>query len=233
MAVKFGVDEGAELGIDGGKDLGELLDLGDSKRAGRERLGHLEPDVAGADDHRAADLAVLEGAHQCERVAHCVQEMHPVVGAEEVESGDRRSDRGRAGADDQRVVVDRFFGAVGGGDDDVVGVGVDSAGDGVEPQRHAGGLEVGGGAVGEVVPVADLAGDVVGDAADRVVRVGVGEHDCDLGGRVELADAERSGDASVATADRNQSHRAFTWRARRRSRDRRRAAVPRRRRRPE
>ena len=89
---------------------------------------------------------------------------------------------------------------------DVVGVGVDSAGDGVEPQRHAGRFEVGDGAVGEVAPVGDLAGDVVGDAADREVRVGVGDDDGDLGGRVELPGAQRGADAGVAAADRNQSH---------------------------
>ena len=79
----------------------------------RERLGHLEPDVAGTDDHRAPDLAVLEGAHQRERVAHRVQEMHAVARAEAVEPADRRPDRHRAGPDDQRVVVDHLLAAVG------------------------------------------------------------------------------------------------------------------------
>ena len=113
VAVELGVHERAELGVDGGKHLGELLDLGDGEAAGGERLGHLEADVAGADDHRSPDLPVLEGAHQRERVAHRVQQVHAVGRAEAVEPGDRRPDRHRAGADDQRVVVERLVVAVG------------------------------------------------------------------------------------------------------------------------
>ena len=59
MAFELGVDERAELGVDGGQHLGELLDLGDREPAGRERLGHLEPDVAGADDHRPRGPALF------------------------------------------------------------------------------------------------------------------------------------------------------------------------------
>ena len=70
--MELGADERAELGIYGGKNLRELLDLGHGEAAVRERFGHLEPDVAGADDDRPTDLAVLEGAHQRERVAHRV-----------------------------------------------------------------------------------------------------------------------------------------------------------------
>ena len=100
-----------------------------------------------------------------------------------------RTDGDGAGADDERVVghdvvaavvrCGRAGGAVGCGD-------VDAGGGGVQPQLHAGGFQVGGGAVGEVAPVGDLAGDVVGDAADGEVRVGVGDDDGDVGawGRV-------------------------------------------------
>ena len=55
---------------------------------------------------------------------------------------------------------------------------------------QAGRLEVGAGAVGQVAPVGDLAGDVVGDAADGEVGVGVGDHQGDLDGRVEFAGAQ-------------------------------------------
>ena len=113
MAVELGVYECAEFGIDGGKDLGELLDLGDCEAAVGERLGHLEPDVSGADDHRSPYLAVLECAHQRERVADRVQEMDAVGRAEAVEPADRRPDRQGAGADDQRVVVDYLLATVG------------------------------------------------------------------------------------------------------------------------
>ena len=50
----------------------------------------------------------------------------------------------------------------------------------------------------------DLAGDVVGDAADREVRVGVGDDDGDLAAGVELAGAQRGADAGVAAADRDE-----------------------------
>ena len=88
-----------------------------------------------------------------------------------------------------------------------MGAGIDSVRHRVEPQADAGGLEVGDGAVCEVVPVADIARDVVRDAADREVRIGVGEHHCDVCARVKLAGAKRCHDARVATPDRDQSHR--------------------------
>ena len=53
VAFQLGADEGAELRVDGGQYLGELLDLGDGQAAGGQGLGHLQADVAGADDHRA------------------------------------------------------------------------------------------------------------------------------------------------------------------------------------
>ncbi len=135
--------------------------------------------------------------------------MHPVAGAEVVESGDPWRDRHGAGADDQRVVVERFLAAVGSGDDDAVGVGIDPAGGGVKPEGHAGVSEVVESAVGEVVPVADFAGDVVRDAADREVRVGVGQHDRDLGGRVEFPGPEGGADARVAAPDGHESYRHY------------------------
>ena len=52
----------------------------------------------------------------------------------------------------------------------------------------------------------DLAGEVVRDAADREVRIGVGHHHRDLDGRVEFAGAQRGGDAGVAAADGDEVH---------------------------
>ena len=127
---------------------------------------------------RYASMAALEGAHERERVAHRVQQVHAVAGPEAVEPGDRGAHGDGAGADDESVVVERSSSPSGSGRDAVRGR-VDAAGDGVEAQRHAGRFEVGEGAVGEVAPVGDLAGDVVGDAADGEVRVGVGDHDGD------------------------------------------------------
>ena len=50
---ELGVDEGAELRVDGGQHLGQLLDLGDGQAPGGQRVGHLQADVPGADDDRA------------------------------------------------------------------------------------------------------------------------------------------------------------------------------------
>jgi len=125
-----------------------------------------------------------------------VQQVDAALGPERVRAGqsrDRGADRDGTGADDERVVIERFDGAVGGREGDGVAVSVDAACDRVESQSHSGGFEVRGGAVGEVAPVRHLAGDVVGDAADREVGVRVGEDDRELaaGGRVRVLVALR------------------------------------------
>ena len=204
--VSWSWTQGAEFGVDGGQDLGQLFHLGDGQPAGGERVGHLQADVAGADDHRDGRCSFLQGAHEGEGVAHRVQQVHAVGGAELVQAADRGPDRDGAGADDELVVADQLVGAAGGGDQELAGGDVDAAGGGVQPQPHPGGLQVGGGAVGEVAPVGDLAGDVVGDAADGEVRVGVRDDHADVGGRVELAGAQRGADPGVAAADHDQVH---------------------------
>ena len=60
--LELGVDERAELGVDGWEHLGELLDLGDCRPRVGERLGHLQADVAGADDDA---LRVDGGSRGC------------------------------------------------------------------------------------------------------------------------------------------------------------------------
>ena len=203
---ELGVHEGAELRVDGGQHLGQLLDLGDGQAPGGQRVGHLQADVPGADDDRAGRGCLGQGAHEREGVAHRVQQVHPVGRPQRGEPGDRRADRDRAGPDDQLVVGDQVLGPVRAGDEELVAGGVDAAGGGVQPQPHPGRLQVGDGAVGEVAPVRDLAGDVVGDAADGEVRVGVGHHHGDIGARVDLAGAERGADAGVAPADGDHVH---------------------------
>ena len=61
-------------------------------------------------------------------------------------------------------------------------------------------------AVGEGLPGLHFAGEVVGDAADGEVRVGVRDHDGDVDGGVEFAGAQGGGDAGVASADRYEVH---------------------------
>ena len=60
--------------------------------------------------------------------------------------------------------------------------------------------------MGQVAPVGDLARDVVRDAADGEVRVGVGHDHGDLGGRIELARPQRGADAGVTASDGYEVH---------------------------
>ena len=130
----------------------------------------------------------------------------PSAVAQGVKPGDRRPDRDGAGADDELVVGHDVRRAVRPGQLERVAGHVDLAGGGVQAQPHPGCLQVGVGPVREVAPVGDLAGDVVGDAADGEVRVGVGHHHGDLGARVDLAGAQRGADARVAAADCHHVH---------------------------
>jgi hypothetical protein len=133
---------------------------------GAERqIGLAEQPVVG-------DHAVPGGEHvrhDSEGVAHRVQQVHPIVGAERTGPGqaaDRGPDRDRAGADDELVVAEQFLAALGGGDQELAAGHVDAAGGGIQPQPHPGRFQVADGAVGQVAPVSDLAGDVAGDTAD-------------------------------------------------------------------
>ena len=196
----------AERGIDGGQYLGQLFHLDDVQAAGGQGVGHLQADVTGADDDRAGWHLVLEGAHDSERVTHRVQQVHAIIRAQHLQATDRRADRHRAGTDDQLVVSEQLFMPLGAGDEELAARDVDPAGGSVQPEVHPGGFQVCGGAVGEVAPVRHLPGDVVGDAADREVRVGVRDDHADLGAGVELAGPQRGADPRVAAADHDQMH---------------------------
>ena len=78
---------------------------------------------------------------------------------------------------------------------------IDAGGAGVGEHPHAGGGQVGGGAMGQVGPVGDFPGDVVRDAADGEVGIGVGDDHGDLGGGVEFAGAQRRADAGITATD--------------------------------
>ena len=135
--------------------------------------------------------------------------MHPVGGAEGVRSGqaaDRWPDRDGTGTDDELVVAEHLLAALGRGDQELAAGHVDPPGGGVGPQPHPGGFQVGDGAVGQVAPVGDLAGDVVGDAADGEVRVGVLQDHGDVGAGVEFAGPQGRADPGVAAADHDHVH---------------------------
>lgn len=95
----------------GGQDLGQAFQHGHAQAAGVERCGHLHADVAGADEHRGAGLALLEVLDQAEHVADGVQRVHPRSGAEPFQPVDRRACRHRSGCDHQPVVAHRVAGA--------------------------------------------------------------------------------------------------------------------------
>ena len=209
MGGQFGMHQGAQLGVDGGQHLGQLFHLGDLQAADGQGVGHLQADVPGADDDRGAGRGLLQGLHDGEGVAHRVQQVHPIGGAQGTRTGqaaDRGPDRDRAGTDDQLVVAEQFLLAAGGGDQELAAGHVDAPGSGIQPQPHSRGFQVGEAAVGQVAPVSDLTGEVVGDAADREVRVGVFQDHRDIGGRVQLAGPQGRADPRVAAADHDQVH---------------------------
>jgi hypothetical protein len=96
-------DQRGQGRVDGGEHLSQLLHDGDVQATGGKGFGHLQAEVAGADDERRCGPAV-QVRGEGERVAHGVQQVHPVGGAEPVEAGDGWADRYRTGADDQPVV---------------------------------------------------------------------------------------------------------------------------------
>ena len=209
MGGQFGVHVRAELRVDGRQHLGELFHLGDRQPADGQGVGHFQADVAAADDDRAGRCGGFQGVHHGEGVAHRVQQVHAIGGAQGIRTGQsayRGPDRDGAGADDELVVGEQVLFAVGADDQQLAASHVDPAGGGVQPQPHPGRLQVGDRAVGQVAPVRDLAGQVVGDAADREIRVGVRHHDRDLGAGVELAGPQRGADPRVAAADHHQVH---------------------------
>ena len=119
MGGQFGVDQRAQLRVNRGQHLGQLLHLRHLEPADGQRVRHLQADVPGADDDRAGRGGLLQGGHDGERVAHRVQQVDPVGGAEGGRSGhpaDRGPDRDRARAHDQLVVAQHFLPAVGGAD---------------------------------------------------------------------------------------------------------------------
>ncbi len=211
MAGEFAAHQGAQLRVDGGQYLGQLLHLDDRQPPGGQGLGHLQADVTGADNHRAAGRDLVQRAHQGEGVTHRVQEVHPVCWAQRViggQAGDRRAGRDRPGADHEGVVGQQLLSAARAGDRDLAAVGVNAAGDRIEAQYQAGRFKVSGRPVGQVPPVGDVTGHVVRDAADGEVRVRVRGDNGHLGAWAQFPGAQRRADPSVAAAHGDQVHRA-------------------------
>jgi hypothetical protein len=75
-----------------------------------EGLGHLQADLAGADDQRGLRLAIADGAIELERLLHVVQQMD----AGQVDTGQGQHDWVRRRGHDEAVVRDLSAGPVGG-----------------------------------------------------------------------------------------------------------------------
>ena len=123
MAAELLAEQLAQLEVDGRHDRRGLLDQGHGQAAAGEGLGHLQADVATADDDRRPGSGG-EGLVEGEGVAHGVQHMHPG----QVQAVDRRADRDRPGGDDQSVIAELAVGAGRVGDPDLLGGRVDGMG---------------------------------------------------------------------------------------------------------
>jgi hypothetical protein len=131
-----------------------------------EGLGHFQADVAAADDDRGPGLLLVECGGDRERVAHAVQQVHPVAGSEHVQSGDGWTYRQRTGGHQQLVVAEHSFLAAAFRPHPMV-CHVDGGGAGVQLQAQPGRLQRGLVALGQVPPVGHLTEQLVRDPADR------------------------------------------------------------------
>lgn len=84
VLLELGSDHARQFGVEGGEDFTAALQLRDLHPAGGECFGHLQADVAGADDDRRRGLAFGEVLVEGERVAHRVNHVDPVVRPEMV-----------------------------------------------------------------------------------------------------------------------------------------------------
>ena len=207
VGFQFGVHEPAEVRINGGQDFRECLDLGDLDTQGRQAFGHFQADVSGSDHHRRLRVTCSDGFGDREGVTHGMQQVHPVARTQCVrpgQAGDRGPGGHRPGSDDQGVI-----GQLGGATarvlhDQPAGGDVDMGGQGIQAQGHAGGFQVGGGAVGEVLPVPDLPGQVVRDPADREVGERVGDDHGHVPTRVQRSSAQGCRYTRVTASDGDQ-----------------------------
>ena len=135
-----------------------------------------------------------------------MQQMNAIDSTELVQAVDRRTDRKGARPNDQRDVLKKLRHALTPAEAYLVPGHVDVGHQGVQEEPHPCRFEVGAAAVGEVAPVAHLTGDVVRDAADREVRIGVGHDHGDLDQRIQLPHPQRGGDTRVTTADHHHMH---------------------------
>lgn len=199
-ALQRRTDLGADLRVDGGHHRGQALDECHVDVAVAQRVGHLEADVARADDDGVPYLWPGESVRDDQCVVDGVQQVHAV----ELQSRDRRTLGHGSRGQDQRVVLeaDGRAGRVMRQDRSVVGVDADDMV--LDMDVDAGGLDLRQRAVGEVGGIGDLAADQVGQPADRVVRPAVRQQQVDPRAGIDFAGAQRGADARIAAADDDQ-----------------------------
>ena len=113
-----------------------------------------------------------------------------------LKAGDGRTHRLCTGGDDQPVVAVTAPAGY-----DGLGGCVDLLDPVLQQELDARVLQLRHASVRQRAPVGDVAGEVVGQPADREVRVGVGQQHRHLHGGVELTRAEGGADPGVAAAD--------------------------------
>jgi hypothetical protein len=193
----------ADPWVDGGQHFGRLFEDGDAHAALQEGFGHLQPDVAGSDDHGSVGGGIVQHALELQRVVHRVEH----VDTWKVDAWTRWADGHRARGDDQAVVAERVSVAGGPDLDDMIGR-IDGERLVFEHEPHAGRLEFIAAAMREVPPICDLAAEQVRKAADAVVGEPIGDDNRDVDVGRKFADPYGSGDAGVASADDDDPHRA-------------------------
>ena len=135
-------------------------------------------------------------AFEGEHVVHPAQQEH----TGQVETRNRRSDRGSAGADNELVERVLHTGGV-----HALSLCVDLVDPGIEQHFDPKGLDVSGLAMREILGVRYLATEIERNSTYAEIGVAVGDRHCDLPVRGQLTRSQRSTDAGVASADDEQT----------------------------
>ena len=208
VRLELGPHQSPQFGVDGGQDLRELLDLGHRQATDRQGLGHLQTDVA-APTITARAGAVSSSVRMTAKVSPMECRRWTPSSGPRGPGPSRPSIGGRKGGRRCRPPAGRTPGSSDPGGSTTSSLwppDVDPWRPGVEPELHPGCLEVGHRSVGQVLPVGHLTGYVVGDAADREVRVASATTTV-TSARVELSGSQGGADPGVTAADGHEVHR--------------------------
>ncbi len=195
MRAELLFEESAEFGVDRRHDGGRLLKHGDRHASTRERIGHLQPDVAATHDHRRAGTP--QALVEREGVIHRVEQVHPFL----IHPLDGWADRQGSCADNQPVIGARLLDTVGTEQAHRLRGGIDLRGTRVESKMKPARLDLFACAMRELMPIGRFPAQEERDPADAEVRVRVGHDHRDLGGGVKLPSPKRRADPRIASPD--------------------------------